>query len=151
MTDYSSDAIARPTKALVWDDDTLSYVVWDGVLSTGAVTIGAVTQSGSWSVSGTGTFATKETRAATPSQSSVAGSASSVTLLAANSDRLGATIYNDSTAALYVKLGATASTSSFTVKMASDGYFEVPYGYTGVIDGIWASATGNARITEVSA
>jgi hypothetical protein len=99
---------------------------------------------------------TKEARASTPSQSSVAGSASSVTLLAANSNRLGATISNDSSAILYVKLGATASTSSFTAILAGNGsgiggYFEVPYGYTGVIDGIWASATGNARITELTA
>lgn len=88
-------------------------------------------------------------RSATPTQSSVAGSATSVTVLAANTARAGATIFNDSTATLYLKLGATASTSSFTTKMYQDGYYEVPFGYTGVIDGIWSSATGNARITEI--
>ena len=117
-------------------------------------------QSGTWTVQPGNTANTtpwlmKTQRATTPTQSSVAGSASSVTLLASNSARLGATIYNDSSALLYVKLGATASTSSFTAILSGNsggygGYFEVPFGYTGVIDGIWASATGNARITEVA-
>ncbi len=97
-----------------------------------------------------GTLTVKEVRPATPSQSSVAGSASNVTLLASNANRLGATVFNDSTAVLYIKLGATASTTSFTFKAQPDGYYEVPFGYTGIIDGIWASATGNARLTELT-
>lgn len=89
-------------------------------------------------------------KAATSSQSSVAGSATSVTVLAASSARRGAIINNDSTAILYLKLGATASTTSYTYKMYPDDCVEIPFGYTGIIDGIWASATGNARITELS-
>jgi len=81
---------------------------------------------------------------------STAGSASNATLLAANIHRVGATVYNDSTAALYVKLGATASTSSFTIKLNQGDYYEVPFSYQGIIDGIWASATGNARVTELT-
>lgn len=114
----------------------------------------ALTGSGNFKaalVESTATVTTKETRAGTPSQSSVAGSASSVSLLASNANRLGATIYNDSTSNLYVRLGSTASTSNFTVKLAQDDYYEVPFGYTGAIDGIWDSATGNARITELTA
>lgn len=89
-------------------------------------------------------------RATTPTQTSVAGSATSVSLLAANASRKGATVYNDSSAILYLKLGATASTTSYTLQMAANGYYEVPFGYVGAIDGIWASATGNARITELN-
>jgi hypothetical protein len=93
----------------------------------------------------------KEQRAATPAQSSVNDTNSNTTLLASNANRLGATIYNDSTVALYVKLGATASTTSFTVKMSAGAYYEVPFNYTGIIDGIWASdASGAARITELT-
>ncbi len=88
--------------------------------------------------------------AATGTPSNVAGSATSVTLLAANANRIGATIFNDSTADLFVKFGATASTTSFTVKMTQDAFFEVPANYTGIIDGIWASATGAARVTEIT-
>lgn len=94
---------------------------------------------------------TKEKRSATGTTSSVNDSASSVTVLAANAARLGATVYNDSTVALYLKLGATASATDFTVKIAADGYYEVPSGYTGIIDGIWASdASGAARVTELT-
>lgn len=93
----------------------------------------------------------REKPSTTSAATNVSGSASSVTVLALNAQRRGATIYNDSTAILYLKLGATASTTSFTVKMQPDSYYEVPFGYTGVIDGIWASATGSARVVEISA
>ncbi len=95
---------------------------------------------------------TKEKRAATTAQTSVADTTSNVTLLASNADRLGATIFNDSTANLKLKLGATASATSFTTELQQDDYYEVPFNYTGIIDGIWASDTaGSARITELTA
>ena len=87
----------------------------------------------------------------TATTSNVAGSAASVTLLVSNSLRKGFTIHNDSSANLYVKFGATASLTSFTVKMVSQAYFEVPFDYTGRVDGIWDSATGAARVTEITA
>jgi len=86
----------------------------------------------------------------TATLTNVAGSASSVTLLASNANRLGATIVNDSTAILYVKFGTTASSTSYTVRMTLNAYYEVPFGYTGRIDGIWTVAAGNARITELT-
>lgn len=86
----------------------------------------------------------------TSALSNVAASATSVTVLALNANRRGGTIYNDSSAILYLKLGATASSTSYTVKMYADDYYEIPFFYTGVIDGIWASATGSARVTEVT-
>lgn len=89
-------------------------------------------------------------KSSTGTHANVASSASNVTLLASNASRLGATIYNDSTAILYVKLGATASTTSYAAQMATLSYYEVPFGYTGIIDGIWASANGNARVTELT-
>ena len=90
--------------------------------------------------------------AGTATLSAVADSASSATLLASNTSRLGATIENDSSARLYVKLGATASTTSYSVSLDQYGYYEVPFGYTGRIDGIWASdpGDGGARITELT-
>lgn len=80
----------------------------------------------------------------------VASSASSVAILALNAARIGATIYNDSTAILYLKFGATASATSYTVQLGPSDYFETPFGYSGQIDGIWVSANGNARVTELS-
>lgn len=88
----------------------------------------------------------------TATLSNVASSATSVTILAANTSRKGAAIYNDSTQILYVKLGTTASTTSHTVQMAAGTYYELPAPniYTGRIDGIWASANGSARVTELT-
>lgn len=81
--------------------------------------------------------------------SSVAGSVTSVTLLASNKRRKGATVTNDSSSYLYLKFGSTASTTSYTVLMAPYAYYEVPFEYNGEISGIWVSATGSARLTEV--
>lgn len=91
----------------------------------------------------------EQTQAAAATVTQVGDSASSVTLAAANTSRLGVSIYNDSTAALYIKCGATAATNSFTVKLEQGDYWEAPADYTGRIDGIWASdAGGNAYVTE---
>lgn len=91
-------------------------------------------------------------RASTATLSNVNDAAVSTTILASNAARLGATVYNDSTVALYLKFGSSASTTSFTVKLAADQYYEVPFGYTGILTGIWASdAAGAARVTELTA
>lgn len=134
---------------------TLPNVTLDAATLAALETINAA-QSGTWTVQpgntqNTTPWLVKEGRSATATTTSVADTAVSTTLLASNANRLGATIYNDSTVALYLKLGATASLTSFTVKMAADGYYEVPFGYTGIIDGIWASdASGSARIVELT-
>ena len=91
--------------------------------------------------------------ATTATLANVSASLSNVTLLASNANRKGAMVFNDSaTASLFLKFGATASSTSFTVKLAPGGYFEapVPVIYTGIIDGIWDIASGSARVTEVS-
>lgn len=93
---------------------------------------------------------TTEARPSTNTTSSVAASITNVELLSTNSIRLGATIYNDSSSLLYLKLGVVASVSDFTIKLFPFCYYEVPFGYTGEIDGIWASASGFARIGELT-
>jgi len=104
---------------------------------------GAVTQSGVWYFT--------PVAAASSTGSNVASSASNVTLLAANAARLNAVIVNDSTSVLYVKFGATASASSYTYRLPSYGILELPVPvYQGIIDGIWVSANGNARVTELA-
>ncbi len=94
---------------------------------------------------------TRSVSATSTNTSSVSASISNINLLSTNISRLGATILNDSTSAiLYIKLGTIASLTDYTVKLFPTGYYEVPYGYTGNIDGIWNVASGNARITELS-
>lgn len=79
----------------------------------------------------------------------VGSSATNVTLFAAAGDTNARAIYNDSTAVLYVKFGATASATSFTVQLAAGAYYEFPQPvYAGQVDGIWASANGSARVTS---
>lgn len=100
--------------------------------------------------SGNGLPVSIDTAAASGGPANVSGSATSVTLIASNANRKGFSIYNDSSADLYVKFGATASATSFHLKMNPGGYYESPAGfnYTGVIDGIWSSAAGAARVGE---
>ena len=89
------------------------------------------------------------TRPTAATLTNVASSATNVTLFAAASDTNGRAVYNDSTAVLYLKFGATASTSSYTVQIAGGAYYEFPQPvYAGQVDGIWASANGNARLTS---
>lgn len=84
---------------------------------------------------------------------SVSASASTVTLFASQPNGVSARmLHNDSTATLYLKFGSAASTTDFTVKVPADGYYEVPGPgpYGGIITGVWSSATGAARCTEVA-
>jgi hypothetical protein len=86
----------------------------------------------------------------TGAQSNVNSSASSVEILAADKNRNGFTLYNDSTAILYLLLSdGTASTTVYTTQVAANGgFFEAPYNYRGAVNGIWAVANGAARVTE---
>lgn len=117
-----------------YDTGTLSLVLWDGSLTAGSVTIGAVTFAGS----------------STATLSNVNDSNTNQTLLASNSGRKGVTCQNDSTSSLFLKYGATATSTSYTVKVPPGSYWEMPQPpYTGQIDGIWsADASGAARLTE---
>lgn len=78
--------------------------------------------------------------------SNVASANADTVLLTSSSTRQGSTIFNDSTAVLYVKLGTGASATSFTAKLLAGQYYEVPYGYTAQINGFWDAANGFARI-----
>ena len=97
-----------------------------------------------------GTVTANAVTSATGTLSSVAASAASSTVLAANASRKGFSIYNDSTAILKIAFAATASATAFTVLMQPNAYFENNTLYTGIITGIWATATGNARVTELT-
>jgi hypothetical protein len=92
------------------------------------------------------------TAPATGTQSSVASSITDVTILASNSARKGALLYNDSTAILYVLMAAgTSSTSNYSIQLPANGSLSIrPGEYSGIIKGIWAAANGNVRVTEFS-
>lgn len=106
-----------------------------GSSTTGASSIGSVTRMG-MGHTGTG--------------SSVTAATSSTTVLAANTARIGATVFNDSTATLYLALFSGASTTSYTAQVGANAYYEVPFGYDGIITGVWSAANGNVRVTEIT-
>ena len=86
----------------------------------------------------------------TTAVSRINASISSVRLLEINSNRRMAFFFNDSTSAMYLKMGITASTTDFSVKIAAGGYLELPQpSYDGIIDAIWDAANGAAQVTEV--
>jgi hypothetical protein len=86
----------------------------------------------------------------------VAASATNVTLQAANQQRTGWRVVNDSEdSVLFAKLGATASTSSFSKKILPGADWSLDVPYAGIIDGIWTNpgggaVSGNARVTEIT-
>lgn len=81
---------------------------------------------------------------------SVSSAATSTTLKAANASRKGLTITNTDANPLKVLLGAgAASAINFSVNIATNGYYELPYGYTGIVTGIWdVDGGGAAFVTE---
>lgn len=93
----------------------------------------------------------QEKTSSTAVLTSVTASASTQQLVAANTARKKLIIFNDSSAILYVAFAATASLTAFTYKIAAGSSIELNLPiYPGVISGIWDSATGAARITEIS-
>jgi hypothetical protein len=84
-----------------------------------------------------------------PTQTSVSGSVTSTTLVAANLSRRSLTIFNNSTANLFICASATATQATAICRIVPYGYYEMPTPrYLGVLSGIWDAANGNASIYE---
>lgn len=94
------------------------------------------------------TIVTPTSTAAT--SSTVAAAIASTLLLAANGNRKGGTIWNASTATLYLDLDSAASTAAYAAQLSPGGYYEVPFGYVGDISGIWSAANGSAHVRELT-
>lgn len=83
----------------------------------------------------------------------VNGVASDTTLLASNANRKGFIIFNNSTAILYILLASgTSSNTNFSILLNQNESLIIDNTclYTGIIKGIWASATGDCKVTEFS-
>lgn len=100
----------------------------------------------SWSPSGGGGGGSTPTPDATATQTNVASSVTAVALIAANTNRLYVSVFNDSTANLYLSKSGTASTTNYWIKIPAAGYAETTF--TGAISAIWDAANGAARVTE---
>lgn len=85
----------------------------------------------------------------TATTTQVNASATSVSLLASNPARKGASIFNTGSSTLHLSYTATATAAATAVDIVTGAYFEVPFGYTGAIAGIWdGSPSGKANINE---
>jgi len=120
------------------------------VLQAGTAAIGKLAANVGVNIGTVDVASSRLTPVATAVVTNVNASASSVQLLAANAARIRGYIHNDSTAVLTIKYGTTASAASRTTKLAAGDTWNIDDGYTGRIDGLWASATGSAAITEMT-
>lgn len=123
--------------------------------NTGAVTISTALPAGTNNIGDVDVASLPPVVATTYSTSSVTSvvsAAVSTSILASNANRRMAILFNDCDKAVYVKLGATASTTSFSYKLSPAQTLELPIPlYTGAIDAIWdATPTGSMRVTEIS-
>lgn len=82
---------------------------------------------------------------------------SSTQVLAADSNRLGASFINQSDQICYINIGSNASATTFTVTLPSydatgkNPVYELPYGTTDEVNVVFAATgTGNLIITEFS-
>lgn len=91
-----------------------------------------------------------DVRSTSAAFSTVASGTTSVAILAANDAREGAVIVNTDANTLYLDLsGGAAAATRYTKALAANGEYEVPFGYTGAITGVWAAdGTGSALVTE---
>ena len=149
-----SGTISLPTGAAT--ESTLSTL--NGKVTacnTGAVTISTALPAGTNNIGDVDVASLPAVVDATYSTSavtSVVSSATSTSILANNASRRMAIMVNDSDKNVYVKLGTTASTTSFSYKLTPGQTLELPTPvYTGAIDAIWdAGPTGSMRVTEIT-
>lgn len=143
----------------VYATGTATATAADAIVSGGYVTTTAPTYttgqlnalsldtSGNLRVTG---FVTTN-KASTSSVTSVAQSTANTQLLAPNANRVFASIYNFSGQKMYIKLGTTASTTSYSIQLMPNSYWEVPNDWTGEIDAVWSGNGANgALVTELT-
>jgi hypothetical protein len=149
-----SGTISLPTGAAT--ESTLSTL--NGKVTacnTGAVTISTALPAGTNNIGDVDVLTLPDVAIknySTSAVTSVVSAATSTSILASNVNRRMAIMVNDTDRNTYVKLGATASTTSFSYKLSPGQILELPIPiYTGAIDAIWdASPTGSMRVTEIT-
>lgn len=86
----------------------------------------------------------------TPTTFSVASSATSVTILAANASRRGISVMNDSTSVLRLSFTTPATSANAFIAMQPQSflYLDQQLMVGNAVYGIWTSANGKAQVTE---
>lgn len=93
------------------------------------------------------TYITRQ-RSTSVATASVTSVVSTVVIVAANPNRKGCIIYNNSSAILTLAFDGNDVSTKFTTKVGANSEYQVPFGFCGAIYGAWASVNGNAYITE---
>jgi hypothetical protein len=102
-------------------------------------------------LSATNPMPTKPEAASGAALASVSNATSSFTALAANANRKGFIVHNDSTTTVFLAFAATASASAFTIRLTTQSsyIYQGPI-YKGIITAIANAANGALRITELT-
>lgn len=89
--------------------------------------------------------------AATPARVATSGTAATL-LAAATTPHLGVVITNESNSVLFVRLGGTASTTSYSFRVPAFGILTLTgdLNYQGAISGILEAGSGNAEVQVLS-
>lgn len=106
--------------------------------------------SSSWAV--TGPLTAAQLTSTTAAFTSVNSGIVAVAILAANANRKGGLIVNTDVNALYLDMSVGSAAATRLVKvLAQNETWEIPFGYTGPLSGIWAAdGSGAALITELT-
>jgi hypothetical protein len=98
-----------------------------------------------------GSITTTVAQPTTGTTTSVAMSVVVATILALNAARLGAILWNNGAAAVFVRLAAGATTALFTIRLSNNSEWEIPYPvYTGIITGITSAGVATILATELT-
>jgi hypothetical protein len=118
---------------------------------SGSVTLGASTAFiGSVTASISGIVNVNANQGFTVNQSNFTSTTDSTSLCSSNSTRKVLTIFNEGAGILYVSAGVTCTSVSYQVKLAAGEYWEAPANQTAVAHTAVFSASGTARVTQVS-
>lgn len=86
----------------------------------------------------------------TSAATSVTAATTDTSVLAANTARRGATVFNEAGQTAHLLLGAVSSLTAYTAQVSVGGYYEVPFGWTGAVRAITATGTATLRVTELT-
>lgn len=125
-----------------------SAPVWiTGSVQTGPATVNfPATQSidvGRWSNGVTASM--REIGGSTSTVSATLAWTGSNQLLAQNSNRIGAIFFKEGSNTAFLKFGTLASTSSYSLKISNNGYYELPYKFTGIVHVAFSDNTSGSN------
>ncbi len=130
-----------------FNQDANGNIIQTGAGTAGTPDAGVVTIQG---ITGGTPLPTVTAPSGTATLTSVASSAATVVLLAANASRKGFQLYNLSTKTVNVAFAATATAAAFSFVMQANSFYENNTLYTGVISGIWSAVNGSMKVTELT-